>query len=416
MNSKQTYVVTPTAYIYGGETIARLSDGRAVFIPFSIPGEKIEIQLVEDKERYARAEIIEIIEPSADRIEARCPHFMECGSCHYQHLPYQHQLDLKAEVLRDQLQRLGRVEDPRVGETVPSPTPWHYRNQIQFQISTQGKLGFHRHRSHQVVPILECSLPDQVIDLIWPEVAADPVPGMDRITIRSGEEGEDALLILESSDPHPVEFSLDLTISAVHQGPGGELILAGDDFTIQEIFEFPFVVSAGSFFQVNNGAAERLVSVLLDSLPLNSEQTVLDLYCGVGLFSVFLAQEVERVIGVEASRDAAQDFLYNLREFENVELYDLPVEQVLPYLKLKPDIIVLDPPRAGISPEVLDDVVRLQPEWIAYISCDPATLGRDIERFTRQGYNLENSTPVDMFPQTYHIESLNILKNNPRQE
>ncbi len=416
MNSEQTFVVTPTAYVFGGETIARLPDGRAVFIPFSVPGEKIEIQLVEDKERYARAEIIEIVESSPDRIKARCPHFQECGGCQYQHLPYQHQLDLKAEVLRDQLERLGKLEDPPVEQTIPSPTPWRYRNHLQFQISPQGKLGFFRHRSHQVVPIQECYLPDPVIDLIWPEVAADPVPGMDRITIRSGEAGEDALLILESSDPQPVEFSLDLTISAVHQGPGGDLILAGDDFTIQEIFEFPFVVSAGSFFQVNNGAAERLVSVLLDSLPLNSDQMVLDLYCGVGLFSLFLAQEVDRVIGVEASHDAAQDFLYNLRDFENVELYDLPVEEVLPYLKLQPDIIILDPPRAGIPPEVLDDVVRLQSDWIAYISCDPATLGRDIRRFSSQGYSLENSTPVDMFPQTYHIESLNILKKTPRQE
>jgi 23S rRNA (uracil1939-C5)-methyltransferase len=414
MNSKQTFVVIPTAYVYGGETIARLPDGRAVFIPYSIPGEKIEIRLVEDKERFARAEIVKIIEASPQRIDARCSHFQECGGCHYQHLSYQQQLDLKADVLRDQLQRLGKIEDPPVDSTVPSPTPWRYRNQIQFQISPQGKLGFNRHRSHQIVPIQECYLPDPVINLIWPEVAADPVPGMDRITIRSGEEGEDALLILESSDPQPVEFSLDLTISAVHQGPGGDLILAGDDFTIQEIFEFPFVVSAGSFFQVNNGAAERLVSLVLDSLPLNQEQTVLDLYCGVGLFSLFLAQEVDRVIGVEASPDAAQDFLYNLRDFENVELYDLPVEEVLPYLKLEPDVILLDPPRAGISPEVLDDVVRLQPEWVGYISCDPATLGRDVQRFARQGYVLENSIPVDMFPQTYHIESVNILRNNPR--
>jgi 23S rRNA (uracil1939-C5)-methyltransferase len=129
---------------------------------------------------------------------------------------------------------------------------------------------------------------------------------------------------------------------------------------------------------------------------------------------LFLAQEVDRVIGVEASPDAAQDFLYNLRDFENVELYDLPVEEVLPYLKLEPDVILLDPPRAGISPEVLDDVVRLQPEWVGYISCDPATLGRDVQRIARQGYVLENSIPVDMFPQTYHIESVNILRNNPR--
>lgn len=414
MNSEKTYVVEPTAYVYGGETIARLPDGRAVFIPFSIPGEKIEIRLVEDKERFARAEIVQILESSPDRIEARCPHYQECGGCHYQHLPYQQQLELKADVLRDQLQRLGKIEDPPVGLAIPSPAAWQYRNHLQFQISAQGKLGFNRHRSHQIVPIQECYLPDPVINLIWPEVAADPVPGMDRITIRSGEEGEDALLILESSDPQPVEFSLDLSISAVHKGPGGELILAGDDFIIQEIFEFPFVVSVGSFFQVNNGAAERLVSFLLESLPFNPEQTVLDLYCGVGLFSVFLAQEVGRVIGVEASSAAAQDFLYNLRDFENVELYDLPVEEVLPYLKVEPDIILLDPPRAGITPEVLDDVVRLQPEWIGYISCDPATLARDIQRFARQGYILENSTPVDMFPQTYHIESVNILKKNPR--
>ena len=410
MSQSREYEVTSTIYVYGGETLARLPDGRAVFIPYSIPEESVLIQLIEDKESYARADLLKILSPSPHRIEPRCLHYSKCGGCHYQHLPYAEQLKIKQAILEDQFKRVGKINDPPVKQIIPSPLIWNYRNQVQFQVNQTGEIGFMKHRSNLIVPIQECHLPEDNLNLVWPVLEVDFIPGLDRVSIRSGENGEDALITFESSDPQPFEFTVDLPLSAVHQGPGGEIILAGDDFTVVEVKEFPFVVSAGSFFQVNTQVAELIIDYLLEVLSLDEDSLVLDVYCGVGLFSVFIAPLVKKVIGIESSPSAGEDFLYNLAGYDNVELFDIPAEDVLPHLKLTPDVILLDPPRTGISKKVLDSVVSLAPDTIAYVSCDPATLARDANRFEKQGYTLQESTPFDMFPQTYHIESVNILQ------
>ena len=410
MNQSNEYVVTPTVCVYGGEALARLPEGRAVFIPYVLPEEKIRIRLVEEKERYARAELLEVISPSSARIKPRCPHFTQCGGCHYQHIPYLDQLHIKQSILQNQLERVGKLVDPPVEDMVPSPSAWNYRNHIQFHISEEGNPGYLKHRSNQVVAIQECHLPEDSINDIWPSLDTEYIPGLDRISFRSGEGGQDTMIVLESSDPKPIEFVVDLPLSAVHQGPGGEIVLAGDDFTIIEVHGFPFVVSTGSFFQVNTGVAELIVDYLIDALPLAEDTVLLDVYCGVGLFSAFLAPLVKQIIGFESDPSAAEDFLYNLAGFDTVKLYDLPAEDILPDLEISPDVILLDPPRAGISKKVLDGVVSLKPKIIAYISCDPATLARDVFRFHKQGYQLQSSTPFDMFPQTYHIESVNLFQ------
>ncbi len=409
MDSNSSYQVSPTASVYGGDALARLPDGRAVFIPYALPGEKLLIKLVEEKERYARGEISEVLEPSSLRIEPRCPHFGECGGCHYQILSYPDQLKTKEEIFKNQLERVGKLIDPPVNPIVPSPAEWNYRNHVQFHIAEGGQPGFKRSRSDQVVPISVCFLPAENLNQVWPALVMDPIPGLDRISLRSGEEGEDTLVVFESSDPQPIEFSVDIQLSAVHKGPGGEIVLAGDDFTIMNVHDFPFVVSAGSFFQTNTGVAELIIDHLLEVLPLDDEPLILDVFCGVGLFSLFLAPYAKKVIGIESDQGAGEDYLYNLSEFENIDFYDLPAEEVLPHLKISPQIILVDPPRAGLSRTVLDNVVALDPDLIAYISCDPATLARDAARFSKQGYYLRESTPFDMFPQTYHIESVSIF-------
>jgi len=273
-----------------------------------------------------------------------------------------------------------------------------------------GKPGFSRHRSNQIVPIQECHLPEESINEIWPALDLEYIPGLDRISLRTGEAGNDVLIVFETNDPQPMEFSIDLPISAVLQGPGGEIIISGDDFTIIPVHDFPFVVSAGSFFQVNTKMAEIMIDTLLEILPLDKDTIILDVYCGVGLFSVFLAPLAKKLIAIESHLAAGEDFLYNLSGQDNVEFYDAPAEDVISKLDIDPDIILLDPPRAGISGTVLDGVVALGPKMIVYISCDPATLARDAARFFKQGYELIDSTPLDMFPQTYHIESLNIFR------
>jgi 23S rRNA (uracil1939-C5)-methyltransferase len=186
--------------------------------------------------------------------------------------------------------------------------------------------------------------------------------------------------------------------------------MSGNYYQVMEILGRPFRVSAGAFFQVNNAVAEAMVQHILDTLPefvpLSAQTVLLDVYCGVGLFSAFLAGRVGKLVGIEASPQACEDFVVNLDEFDNVELFEAPAETVLPVLDDEPDVILVDPPRAGLDTAVLDSIVELAPEVLVYVSCDPATLGRDAKRLTRAGYRLAQITPFDMFPQTYHIESI----------
>lgn len=408
-----TETITLEKHIYGGECMGRLSDMRAVFVPYTLPGETAHIRLTEDKPRYARGKLIHIITSAPERIQPRCPHAHPptetkagtCGGCHYQHIPYETQLQIKTDVLRDQLERIGKLSNPPIHPIIASP-PWNYRNQVQFYLSPEGKPGHRDSDTSAVFPIRECHLPTEAINEIWPLLDMESIPGLDRITLRSGLNGE--LLILESSDPQPIELELDLPLSVVHMGPGGMLVLAGDDHIILDIQQRLFRVSAGSFCPTNIQTTEKMVAHLVDNLPLTPHVTLVDAYCGTGLFSAFLAPHVGRLIAVDHSSSACEDFEINLDEYDHVALYEAPVEAVLPGLDSHPQIIVADPPHSGLARQTLDAILSLGPDMLAYISSDPATLGRDARRLTTGGYQLQQITPFDRFPQTYHIESISL--------
>ncbi len=395
-------------FAYGGEAFGRSPEGRATFVPFALPGEKVRIRLLEEKRGFARGELLEVLEPAPGRIPPRCPHFGVCGGCHYQHIPYEKQLQAKAEILRDQLQRIGKLTDPPVQPTVPSPGPWNYRNHMQFHLIKEGKLGFVSAKTaagQGVIPIDECHLPAEPLIELWGQLSIASIPGLDRVGLRLGAD-DDLMVVLESSDPEPVEMDIDLPVSVVHRGPGGSLVLGGDDHIVIEVLGQPFRVSAGSFFQVNIPIAEKMIAHLLENLDLDLQDTLVDAYCGVGLFSAFLAPKVAQLIGIESHPEACEDFVVNLDEFDNVELYESSVEDAIPALDMQPDILVADPPRAGLGRRTLEGIKTLSPRVIAYSSCDPATLGRDARFLTELGYRLKQITPFDLFPQTYHIESI----------
>jgi 23S rRNA (uracil1939-C5)-methyltransferase len=413
MNAPGTdvYDVELTTLIYGGEALGRLPDGRAVFVPFALPGEKVRLGLVEDKRNYARAELLEVLSPSGKRIQPRCIHFGVCGGCHYQHMSYADQLDAKRDILKDQLERIGKLSDPPVQATVPSPQPYNYRNYVQFHLTHAGQLGYYKAQEQRVFAIQECHLPEAPINVVWPQLQFESIPELERIGLRLGEDN-DIQLILESSDPQPPQFSVeDLPISAVHLSEAGALVLAGSEQIFIEVLERSFQVSAGSFFQVNTPMAAAMVTHMLEKLmeyvELQSDSSVLlDVYCGVGLFSAFLAPRVSRLVGVESSPSAVEDFAVNLDDFDNVEIYEAQAEQALPQLTLNPNVILVDPPRAGLEKAVLDSILRYYPEVLVYVSCDPATLARDARRLRRGGYRMREITPFDLFPQTFHIESM----------
>lgn len=398
-----------TGMVYGGNGFGRLADGRAVFVPFVLPGERAEIELVEEKRSHARGRLVRLLKASPLRIQPRCPHFGVCGGCHYQHMAYEEQLRVKEAIVREQLMRIAGIKDPPVWPIVPSPAAWNYRNSVQFHLDPQGKPGYQEAGSHRVVAIRECHLPEETLNQAWPLLDLEPLPGLERVDLRLGA-GEDLLLALEGSGEAIPEFSVDFPLSAVYLGPDRSMVLAGDDGILIEVLDKSFRVSAGSFFQVNTRQAGALVQHLLDRLKLTRDMTLMDVYCGVGLFSTFMAPLVKRCIGVELSASACQDYAVNLDACENVELYVGAAEDVLPALDVKAEVVLVDPPRAGLERLALEAIVSMAPQTQAYVSCDPATLARDIQRLTAAGYTLVEATPFDLFPQTYHVETVALLQ------
>jgi 23S rRNA (uracil1939-C5)-methyltransferase len=393
--------------VYGGDAMGRLPDGRAVFVPFGLPGEQVRIRLVEEKKNFARGELLEILEPSPERIAAKCKHFGECGGCHYQNLSYGAQLKAKTEIVRDQLQRIAKIKDPPVQPMIESPNPWNYRNHVQFHLTADGKLGYVDAKRKSILSITECYLPEASISELWPQLEFEPDAPFERVSLRTGTD-DDLMLILESDELEAPELELEAGISVVHLTGDDALVMAGEDHIFMQVLERGFRVSAGSFFQVNMPMAEKMVAHLLDKLPLPAK-TILDVYCGVGLFSAFLASQCERLIGIESSSPACEDYTVNLDEFDHVELYEGVAEDVIPHLEAEQPIVLVDPPRVGVDKRALDGIRQLAPGSIAYVSCDPSTLARDAARLIAGGYRLVDVTPFDLFPQTYHIESISLF-------
>ena len=394
---------------FGGDALGRLSDGRAGFVPFALPDETVTIRCVDEKRGHVRAELVEVLEPSTQRITPRCRHFCACGGCHYQHLPYPAQLVVKNEILRDQLWRIGKIDDPPVEPVVPSLSGWNYRNHVQFHLTGMGELGYSSAHSRIIVPITECHLPEPPLNALWPRLEFDPGLGLERVSLRLGMDSE-TMLVLESASLDAPGLELEADLSVIHLNGNDAVVMAGDGHLYMLVDTRQFRVSAASFFQVNTEMAGKMVAHLLASLPVSPATILLDVYCGVGLFSAFFTPHVGRLIGIESSPSACEDFTHNLDEFDNVELYEAPAEQVLPSLDVKPELVIVDPPRTGLEIRALDGLLALSPEKIAYVSCDPSTLGRDAARLIAGGYRLVQITPFDLFPQTYHIESISIFE------
>jgi len=399
--------------VYGGDGLGRLPDSRAVFVPFTLSGEVVELQIVQEGKKFARGKLINVLESSPARIQPRCRHFGTCGGCHYQHIAYAAQLQVKFSVLEDQLRRLGGFLAPPISSITASPDPWNYRNQMQFHPALEGGLGFMNLEGKAVVPIQECHLPTEGINALWPQIDLGAETGLTRIILREDSFGE-LMLVLEGHDELGPELSLDLPVSVCYLKPdGSSLTLAGQDQLTYQVLGRQLSLSPESFFQVNLGVAEKLVEYVLARLPQAPALNTLELYAGAGLFSLFLAERSHELIAIESSPSACYDFANNLDAYDNVRLYEGPVEEVLPALiddLPSLDLVLLDPPRAGLHPKARESLEKLTSEHIIYISCDPSTLARDLKHLCAAGYKLVDLHLFDMFPQTYHMETVAILQ------
>ena len=379
-----------------GEAVGRRDDGKTVLAAYGIAGERVVVEVREEHPTHIVAEVVEVLRPSPERVEPRCPHFGVCGGCQLQHISYAEQGRIKQSVLTDQIRQIGRVVEPPVSEMLAAMDPWHYRNNARFTVRREGATGFTHWHTHRFEPIDECLIMDTRINDIKHKLDGALTNRERQLAVRIGRNTEGALV-------HPA-----LSDRGDERG-----VETGQESYEERLFDVPFKVSAASFFQVNTAQAERMMALVRDRLQPTSFDTVVDAYAGVGTIAALIAPMVSRVIAIEESAAAVRDAEVNLAPFPNVEMVLAKTEEALPKLDEHIDAVILDPPRAGCYPEVLDALRRLQPRRIVYVSCDPATLARDLNRLILSGYRLTDVTPVDMFPHTYHIESVSTLDRMP---
>lgn len=373
-----------------GECIGRL-DGLVVFVAHALPGERAEIELVHRRRNFARARITRLLRPSPDRVAAPCPHFGVCGGCDWQHIRYEAQVRFKTEVVREQLMRIGGVANAAVRECIPAPLPYAYRNRIQLVTSANGRLGYRARNSHDVIEIEACPIADARLNHL---IAADGESHADQLgaMVDLRTDGVGACARLHSAAaPH----KLNVTLNGEH-----------------------YSVSGDSFFQVNTRVAEALVAEVMKALAISADMRVLDLYCGVGLFTVPIARQAQHVVGVEVSASAVADARTNTAVFgQRVQIVQADVTAALNQRAIREqgwNAIVLDPPRAGVDKQALVALIALGAPRIVYVSCDPATLARDARLLCDRGYALAYAQPLDMFPQTRHVETVAVFTRPTR--
>jgi 23S rRNA (uracil1939-C5)-methyltransferase len=408
----ETITVEVKTMAHGGDALGR-HEGKVIFVPYAIPGETVRAEITEDKEHYAFARLVEVVEKAPERVDPPCTYFGQgkCGGCQWQHIDYEMQVRLKQEILVDQLERIGDLEDPLVHPTMPDETGWAYRNHAQFRPAAEGGLGFQRSEGDEaeIIPVDFCMILHPALSDLYGLIDLD-VEGLVRLVLRTGTATGDLLVGFEMEEDKPPAVEVDETVSCVMLlEEGGYANLIGDNYLIEKVAGHAYRISASSFFQVNTRQAEALVRLALAYLDLEGGETVLDAFCGVGLFTTHLAEATQLVIGIESSPSAVDDLLVNTEEVENVEIIEGAVEDVLPEIAVPLDAVLLDPPRSGVDRHALDALADLAPERIVYVSCDPATLARDAKRLRGKGYDLVEVQPVDMFPQTYHVESVSLF-------
>lgn len=348
--------VTIEQLVAGGAGRA-VHDGMQLFVPFVAPGERVRVRVVQRHRNYLEAEVVKILAPGPDRVIPPCPVFGACGGCQWQHLRYEAQLVWKQKILAEQLQRLAKIGAPHVLPTVAAPSPWHYRSRIQLQVDAAGRVGFFRAGSHEIVEFDTCAIADARINAQLAEAK-----------VRLRTEGRGRHVRLDAQE---------------------------------------------GFMQVNPAQNEQLRQMVADGVRVRGGGRVVELYCGSGNLTLPLAAHATQVVAADehAGAIAQAKQLASVQQITNVDFRATAAHRLLKHLARPGDAwdgVVLDPPRRGAA-EAMAGLIALRPQWIGYVSCDPATLARDVATLCAAGYRHESSQPIDMFPQTHHIESLTWL-------
>jgi 23S rRNA (uracil1939-C5)-methyltransferase len=416
--------LTVEKLVYGGDGLARLPEGKTVFLPFVLPAEEVSATIVQEKSSFSRASVDQVLKPSPYRVQPPCPYFGSCGGCHYQHSGYAAQLENKRAILKETLLRNGKLEWK--GDVIThSGESWNYRNRSRMKVrgGAEFALGYHRLGSHDLLPIKECPISSKLINRVlkhvWELGEAGKVPaGITELEFFA--DHADAKMMLEvyftPGSPEMHDFAAALQAKAPEikgiaffaESTNGEAgseqpkYSVGDPTLGYQVGEKSFRVSAGSFFQINRYLARDLVQTVVGDFH---GRIALDLYAGVGLFASHLAKRFDQVFAVESATVSSADLQANA--IKNVVPVKSTAEGFLPRcINMQPELVVVDPPRAGLGAKATQLLAALRVKRIVYVSCDPATLARDVRTLLETGYHVEEVHMVDLFPQTFHIESV----------
>jgi 23S rRNA (uracil1939-C5)-methyltransferase len=438
-------LLTIDKMIYGGDGLSHLpaderGPGKAVFLPSVLAGERVAATLVDQKSGFARAHADAIVEASPHRVEPECPYFGPCGGCHYQHATYEHQLEIKKDILKETLRRTAKLEVAVEIHVHPSP-PWHYRNRSRLQVQTSPafKAGYFKMGSHELLGVEQCPISSSLINRgiasLWQSGRAGKVPnGVREVEFFANAEDREMLIEVSASPdarrasirtwieefrasmPEITGIVVFREVASGKSRSHEKLVSVGTDHLSYRTARATYRVSAGSFFQTNRHLTDELVRLVTQG---QRGESALDLYAGVGLFSTALGCDIRHIISVESSQTSTADLSYNL--FSNGKAVQATTEQylsgqvnsgrsgkgaVLSHTFHTPDLTVVDPPRSGLGERVARMLGTLGAPRVVYISCDPVTLARDLATLLSAGYRIEQMHLVDLFPQTFHLETV----------
>ncbi|MCA0970633.1 23S rRNA (uracil(1939)-C(5))-methyltransferase RlmD [Halobacillus litoralis] len=429
-------------------------DGYPLFVPYGLPGEEADVKVVKVKKNFGFGKLLNVKEESDDRVEPPCDVFYQCGGCQLQHMSYQMQLDMKQKQVKDNMKKIGHLEHVPVHPTVGMDDPWRYRNKVQIPVGQKedGELmtGFYQKRSHNIIDMDTCLIQDEMNDRMVESVrriasklgisAYDEETHrgtLRHIMVRTGQNTKDIMVVIVTKTkklPHQdklideIRDAFPNVKSIVHNVNNAKTnvilgkqtnVIFGDEYIYDTIGDIKFMISPLSFYQVNPTQTKALYDQALEYADLRGGETVIDAYCGIGTISLFLAQKAKKVYGVEIVPEAVTDAKKNARlnNMDNAEFYVGQAEELMPWWRnqgLRPDVIVVDPPRKGCDEELLKAMLDMEPERIVYVSCNPSTLARDLRLLEDGGYETKEVQPVDMFPQTSHVECVTWLEKKEK--
>jgi len=376
-----------------GETLSEVR-GAPVEVTGGLPGEKVVVEVQKRFPERIVAKVVEVLEQAEERVVPECEYFLTCSGCQWQHASYDYQLQLKQARVQREIDKYQSLSQVVVDATIGSESQLGYRNHGRFTVGKKddgGKIGYINAVTRRFVKIDRCLLMNEQINKVL-DLAQDNVLGQTQVAIRAGSNTDSML----------IQPRMDLS----HIG-----LVTGAQHYEEEVRGFRFRVAASSFFQVNTSQLSRAIDEVRDLLELDGTEVMVDAYCGVGVFTVLLAPYVRKIVGIEESASAIEDAGLNSKDVFNIEFVEGKTEHILNTLNQHIDVLLLDPPRVGCHPDVLDSVVKLKPEKVLMVSCEPEAMARDLNLLCSTGtYNLETIRPVDMFPQTRHVETISMLR------